>query len=330
MKFPLKLNLKLSRYIASMKCKGVKKYPLVLMLEVTHRCNLRCTGCGRIREYKESMDKQLTAEECLASARECGAPVVSVTGGEPLVHPEIERIVQLLLDDGFVIYFCTNGLLLKDSLEKLRPDKVFSFSIHLDGMKETHDMVANRDGAFDAAIEGIQAAKSKKFRVCTNTTIYKETDLNEIEQLFELLTRIGVDGLLVAPGFSFQEVEEDHFLTREETMEKFRTIRTWTRRFPLHTTPVYMDFLTGKRKLDCTPWGNPTRNPVGWRSPCYLICDQHFASYNEMMEETDWSKYGPGKDRRCAHCMVHSGFEATAVQNMSLADSLRMAWWNLT
>jgi hopanoid biosynthesis associated radical SAM protein HpnH len=306
-----------------------KHFPLVLMLEPTHRCNLTCAGCGRIREYRDTILDEMTLEQCLKSVDEAKAPVVTITGGEPLLYSRVNELVDAVIARRKHIYFCTNGLLLEESLHQFHPSSHFTWNIHFDGSETVHDQIIGRSGGFRRAFAGLLAAKGKGFRVSTNTTVYRETDLADLEVLFTQLTAAGVDGILAAPGFSYEDVTGEVFLTRHEIMEKFREIRQWGRRFPLISNPIYLDFLAGERKLQCTPWGNPTRNTQGWKSPCYLITDTHYPTYRELMEQTDWDHYVSGRDPRCAQCMVHCGYEPTVVLQMSGKDLLRMVKWNL-
>ncbi len=332
MRFPFRLNYDLTKYIIANKLKKIDRYPLVLMLEPTHLCNLSCSGCGRIREYADTISAMMTLEECLQSVDECPAPVVTITGGEPFLYPPVFDLVREVLKRGKHIYFCTNGLLLEESLQQMTPHPNFIFNVHMDGLEETHDRLLERPGTFKIAMAAIRAAKAKGFRVCTNTTIFKDTDLLEIDMLFSQLTEMGNDGILVAPGFDYEAVGEDLFLHRKEIEKKFAEVYEMSKRFRFWSTPMYLRFLKGEKKLDCTPWGNPTRNPRGWKAPCYLITDTHYPTYREMMEKTDWSKYGVGKDERCAQCMMHCGFEPTVVGEIakSWKDVLEMAIWNLT
>jgi hopanoid biosynthesis associated radical SAM protein HpnH len=332
MRFPMRLNYDLTKYIISNKLKKVEKYPLVLMLEPTHLCNLACSGCGRIREYADTIQDMMSLEECLRSVDECPAPVVTITGGEPFLYPHIFDLVKGVLKRGRHIQFCTNGLLLEKGLEQMTAHPNFTFNVHMDGLEDTHDRLLERKGTFKTAMAGIQKAKERGFRVCTNTTIFKDTDLIEIEMLFSKLTDMGVDGILAAPGFDYEAVGEDLFLQRREIEKKFEQVYEMSKRYRFWSTPMYLQFLMGKRKLDCTPWGNPTRNPQGWKAPCYLITDTHYPSFREMMEKTDWNKYGVGKDERCAQCMMHCGFEPTVVNEVgkSWKDLWEMIVWNLT
>jgi hopanoid biosynthesis associated radical SAM protein HpnH len=332
MRFPLSLSLDLARYLLTQKIQGVEKFPLVLMLEPTHQCNLACAGCGRIQEYRESLGESLTLEQCLESVDECGAPVVTVTGGEPFLYPPVFELVQELVHRRKHIYLCTNAILLEKSLPKLPRSKRLTLSVHVDGLAPTHDRILGRPGLFDNAIRAIKAAKLQGFRVCTNTTIYKETDIQEIESLFALLTKIGVDGILVSPAYSFEGVAPEMFLSREEIKEKFIRLNQSREKFRYFSTPLYLSFLRGERHYDCTPWANPTRNPRGWRAPCYQLLDHHYPTFTELMEQTDWERYGPENELRCAQCMMHSGFEPSVVRQMggNLADLWTMLRWNLT
>ena len=332
MRFPLKLNIDLTTYIIGNKLKKIDKFPLVLMLEPTHLCNLACSGCGRIREYADTIQQMMPLEECFRSVDECPAPVVTITGGEPFLYPHIYELIEGILQRGKHIYLCTNGLLLEKALDKMKPHPNFTLNVHMDGQEETHDRILERKGAFKAAIEGIKKAKKLGFRLCTNTTIFKETDLEEIDNLFSYLTDLGVDGFLVAPGFGYEAVGEKLFLERRDIENKFKDVFEMSKKHCFFSTPMYLRFLMGEKQLECTPWGNPTRNPRGWKAPCYLITDTHYPSYREMMENTDWNKYGVGKDERCAQCMMHCGFEPTVVGEIgkSWKDIWEMVRWNLS
>jgi hopanoid biosynthesis associated radical SAM protein HpnH len=309
-----------------------RRFPLVLMLEPLHACNLTCTGCGRIREYEETISSRLSLEQCLGAIDECGAPIVSICGGEPLMYPEIGELTAETLGRGKHIYLCTNGMFIPKRLKKFKPHKRFFFNVHLDGLRETHDMAVEREGVFDEAIEGIRAAKAAGFMVCTNTTIYRETDMCEIEALFEYLQQFDVDGHMLSPAYGYSAVDaREIFLTREEIHEKFNGVDRLFRRFKLNSTPTYLKFLKGERDLPCTAWGNPTYNIRGWKGPCYLITDAHWERFGDLMSQTPWHKYGRGADERCEHCMVHCGYEPSAALgvNASLGDSFKMIAWAL-
>ncbi len=329
MRFPVSLYRSMTSYLLRNMSTGRKVFPLVLMLEPTHRCNLRCAGCGRIREYGDTLDQEMTLEECLQAVDEAGPPVITITGGEPLLYGRVDELVRAILARGKHIYFCTNGLLLEDDLSRFQPSPRFTWNVHMDGSAAVHDAIIGRPGGFRKALAAIRAAKAQGFRVTTNTTVYRDTNVDDLEQMFSQLAGCGVDGILVAPGFGYGEVGEELFLTRSEIMEKFARIRDWSRRFPLISNPIYLDFLAGDLELDCTPWGSPTRNPRGWKSPCYLLTDTHFASYADFMAHTDWERYASGRDPRCEHCMMHCGYEPTIVRSMNAKHLLRMIRWNL-
>jgi len=333
MRFPLKLTTKLTGYIAGKRIRGEGKFPLVLMLEPLHACNLTCTGCGRIREYKSTIDEMLSVEQCLAAAEDCGAPVVSICGGEPMIYPEIGRLTQELLDRGKHIYLCTNGMFIRKRLHEFRPSSSFFWNVHLDGMERNHDLAVERDGVFRAAIDGIQAAKAAGFMVCSNTTIYRETDLREIADLYEYLCELGVDGHMISPAYSYAAVQtKEIFMDREMIREKFQLACDLLEKYNLMTSPIYLEYLRGERELMCTAWGNPTYNPRGWKGPCYLMTDTHHATFREFLEETPWARYGRGRDPRCEHCMVHVGYEPSAVlgAHRKFGDNWKMLQWQLS
>jgi hopanoid biosynthesis associated radical SAM protein HpnH len=339
MRFPLSLTTSMVGYMARKKLSGQKRFPLVLMLEPLHACNLTCTGCGRIREYSQTIKEKLSLQECLSAVDEAGAPIVSICGGEPMIYPEIGALVHQILRRQKHIYLCTNGMFIKRKLSEFRPTSRFFFNVHLDGLQQTHDRAVEREGVFEAAVEGIVAAKRAGFLVCTNTTIYKETDLGEIDRLFDYLRRLGVDGFMLSPAYGYQAVQQTNprgaaeiFLTRDDIHDKFREAQKLFARHRLMSSPVYLEFLAGQRDLSCTAWGNPTRNVKGWKGPCYLITDRHHETFEQLMNETDWDAYGRGRDPRCEHCMVHCGYEPTAALgvNSRLGDSLKMLMWQLS
>src|SRR5947207_4275943 len=312
MRFPLSLTASMSSYIAGKRLRGTDKFPLVMMLEPLHACNLTCTGCGRIREYKETIREKLTVEQCLNAVDECGAPVVSICGGEPMIYPDIGPLAREILARKKHIYLCTNGMFTRKRLKEFKPSSRFFFNVHLDGLEETHDLCVERKGVFRAAVAGIQAAKRAGFLVCTNTTIFKETNLDEIDQLFAYLTKLGVDGFMISPAYGYTAVHETNpegaaeiFLTRDDIRAKFREAEKLLKKYRMNNSPVYLEFLSGQRELSCTAWGNPTRNVKGWKGPCYLITDAHHETFSGLMNDTEWDRYGYGNDPRCEHCMVH-------------------------
>ena len=331
MAFPLRLSLSTAAHIARNRLQGRKRFPLVLMLEPTFRCNLTCAGCGRIREDKAIGSRMLTVEECLQAVEETGSPVVSIAGGEPLLHPDIGKIVEEILRRRRYVYLCTNGLALEKSLPRFKPSPFLSLVFHLDGLAPTHDRIAGRDGVFDVAVGAIKAAREAGFQVKTNTTFYRGTQPAELLDLFAMLTSLGVNGMMVAPGFSYEAVDADIFLTKAEVPAVFEPVYEQRARFPFYHTPIYLEFLAGKRQLRCTPWSTPTRNPRGWKKPCYLLTDGYCDSYGALLQETPWENYGAGADARCANCMVHSGFEASAIDvvGRSLPDLWRAACWSI-
>ncbi len=339
MRFPLSLTLSMAGYIVRKKLARAKRFPLVLMLEPLHACNLTCTGCGRIREYSTTIKEKLTVAECLRAVDESGAPIVSICGGEPMIYPRIGELTRRILQKRRHIYLCTNGMFITRRLHEFRPTSRFFFNVHLDGLEATHDKAVERAGVFRAAIDGIRAAKKAGFQVCTNTTVYQETDLDEIDQLFAYLTKLKVDTFMLSPAYGYTAVQQTNptgaaeiFLTRDQITAKFREAQRRLGKYRLATSPVYLEFLAGKRDLRCTAWGNPTRNVKGWKGPCYLITDEHHDTFDGLMNGTDWSKYGRGNDPRCEHCMVHCGYEPSAALgvNARWSDPFKMLAWQLS
>ena len=365
MRFPLALTAKIAQHIVKHKVLRTPKFALVLQLEPLHTCNLTCTGCGRIREYSTSLKDMMSLEECLGSAQECEAPMVSICGGEPLIYPKIEELVVGLLGQKRIVYVCTNGMFMRRKMrdylasiyspkvepvlaellnEKLvtvkeadeirtrskepkvviRPTKWMYWNVHIDGLEYTHDLIVEKEGVFKECVAAIKMAKILGYQVATNTTVYKETDVQEIEEMFKFFSSLEVDGHTISPGYEYdaakkdmvkrlQKQPEDFFLTRKMTREKFAKIEEWGQHFTIFGTPVYQEFLSGKRELTCTAWAIPTRNVKGWKAPCYLMTDGHYKHYQEMLTEVDWSKYGVvdgvARDARCENCMVHCGYD---------------------
>ena len=331
MKFPLRSTVQIGRYVASQK--GEERYPLVLMLEPTLGCNIACIGCGKIREY-ESNKARLTVEECLDSGVQCAAPVVSICGGEPLIYKGIEDVVAGFLELKKNIQLCTNALRLEDMLDRFKPNPRLTWVVHLDGMREIHDYICDYPGLWDAAISAVKTARAAGFRVTTNTTIFKETEVDDVTRMMEYLTKeVGIDGMLVAPGYQYSQIDPNLTMTRAEHEEKFRTIRAAARKHGYRwlASPIYQDFLTGERMLSCTPWGSITRNPYGWKGPCYLLTDAIFPTYEALMDGMEWERYGPGNDPRCEHCAIHCGFEpsATLATTASVKETVRSLAWTL-
>ncbi len=317
------MTLDLARYLLPRRRwpeKG-RLFPMVLMLEPLEACNLRCAGCGRVREYASVMDRRMTVDEALRAAERAGAPVVSVSGGEPLLHPGIAEIADGLVADGRWVFLCTNGLLLRDALPRFRPHKRLCFVVHLDGTAPVHDAVTGRPGSYAEAVAAISAARQAGFRVATNTTAYHGSDPADLHELFRSLTRLGVEGIMLSPGYAYEQVPaRELFLRREEAVRVFREVLDGER-FPFYDNPLFLDFLRGERSYECAAWAVPTYTVLGWRLPCYLIADRHTADLGEVLDPELWERYGPGRDPRCGGCMLHAGFEPASV-----LDALNRPW----
>ena len=316
MAVPISQMWTVATYVLRQRWSGRKRYPLVLMLEPLFRCNLACVGCGKIQYPAHILKKQLTPEECFRAVDECGTPMVSIPGGEPLLHPQIGEIVAGLVERKKYIYLCTNALLLKEKLHLFQPSKYLSFSVHMDGQREHHDFSVCLEGGYDKAIEGIREAVAKGFRVTTNTTLFDGADPNSVRAFFDEMMQVGVESMMVAPGYTYEKApDQKHFLGRARSRRLFRAIlanrkKSW--RF--NASPMYMEFLMGKRDFTCTPWGMPTYNVFGWQKPCYLLQDGYADTFAELMEATEWGHYGTESGNpKCANCMVHSGYEASGV-----------------
>ena len=317
---PLSQQLRIGAYILKQRLSGVRRYPLVLMLEPLFRCNLACAGCGKI-DYPDSvLDRRMSVDEAAGAVEECGAPVVSIAGGEPLIHREIDRIVEAVVARRRYVYLCTNALLLEKKLDLFEPGPFFSFSIHLDGPRSVHDRSVCREGVYNVALGALAAARARGFRVSVNCTLFDGVDAGEVAELFDTVTGLGVDGITVSPGYAYERApDQQHFLNRHKTRALFRALfaRGSGRRWKLSHSPLYLDFLAGNRSYRCTPWGNPTRNVFGWQRPCYLLGEGYAPSFRALMEETDWDSYGTGNYQKCADCMAHCGYEATAVGDLA-------------
>lgn len=306
-----------AKYVLSQRLKGVKRYPLVLMLEPLFRCNLACAGCGKIQYPADILKKNLSAEDCFRAVDECGAPMVSIPGGEPLLHPEMPEIVAGLVKRKKYIYLCTNALLLEKHLDKFTPSKYLSFSVHIDGPREEHDHAVCREGTYDIAVKAIKAAVARGFRVTTNSTLFNNADPQRMRQMFDEMTDLGVEGMMLSPGYQYEKApDQEHFLHRQQTVRLFRQMLDKAKkRWTFNQSPLFMEFLRGNWELECTPWGNPTYNVFGWQKPCYLIQDGYVETFAELMETTDWDAYGhKSGNSKCQDCMVHCGYEPTAVQ----------------
>lgn len=318
MAVPLKQALKVGFYLFKQKLAGRKRYPLVLMLEPLFRCNLECIGCGKIQKTNEILKKQLTPEECFNAANECGAPIVSIAGGEPLIHPEIVEIVKGLLAQGRYVYLCTNALLLPKFLDRLPCSDLLTLSIHLDGFEKEHDHIVAREGTFKEVVDVIRKAKEMGFRVTSNTTLFDDATVEGAAKFFDFLKPLGVDGMTVSSAFRYPDApDQDHFIGRKRTHEFFRELLNHDHRgrWDFNHSPFYLEFLEGKRDYDCTPWGNPNYSVLGWQRPCYLLDEGYEQSFSDLLEKTDWSKYGHRNNVKCQDCTAHCGYEATAVED---------------
>jgi hopanoid biosynthesis associated radical SAM protein HpnH len=327
MRIPLRQMLDLGRYMRQKKKAGEKYFPLVLMLEPLHACNLACLGCGRIVEYKETIRDQMPLEDALSAARECNAPIVSICGGEPLMYKHIGPLTNALIaEQKRHVMICTNAILIERFIKQVAPSPYLSFNIHIDGMRETHDRVVDRKGIFDTCVKMIKLLKEKGYRVQTNSTIFRETTADEIEDLIKFLTSLGVDGMLVTPGYHYQVLTNDIYLKNEEMPQKFDRVRKLAANHKVINTPIYLDYLVGERDLLCSPWTTVTRNPQGWKGPCYLITNGHYKTFGEMHQATDWEYYRTKQDIRCRDCKLHSGFEGTVALGFgkNFKDSWRM------
>jgi hopanoid biosynthesis associated radical SAM protein HpnH len=314
-------------YVLKQKLKGRKRYPFVLMLEPLFRCNLACAGCGKIQYPAHILKTELSPEECLKAVDECGTPMVSIPGGEPLMHSQIDKIVEGLVARKKYIYLCTNALLLKEKLHLFKPSKYLTFSVHVDGQKEHHDFSVCREGGYDLAIEGIREALKQGFRVTTNTTLFDGADPNSVRGFFDEMMELGVEGMMLSPGYSYDKApDQKHFLGRARTRRTFRAILSNRKKsWRFNQSPMFLEFLMGKRNYACTPWGMPTYNVFGWQKPCYLLQDGYADTFQELLDATEWQNYGTESGNpKCANCMVHSGYEASAVDHTF--SGLRGLW----
>ena len=330
MRFPLHLTTDMVVYQIRRAWRDEKRFPFVLMLEPLYTCNLACVGCS-IERHTGKLADRLPLEACLKAVDECGAPSVSICGGEPTLYPELPGLVEGIVSRKRHIYLCTNALLLdKKVFDKVPPNKRLTINVHLDGMRETHDRVCAREGVFDTAVEMIRGAKARGYQVMTNTTVFKETSVEEVENLCAFVSGLGVDGMLVSPGYHYESVQKDIFLTRDEIQKKFRRILELSKKYRLSSTPMYLEFAAGLRDYPCSPWSTVTFTPLGWKGPCYLIGETYTADWKQFWAQTNWDYWESRKDDRCQNCAMHSGFEASAVRGLrkSPRDLARMAAWN--
>ena len=322
MAIPLAVTARVGAYIMKQQLSGAKRYPLVLMLEPLFRCNLACVGCGKIDYPGEILNQRLSVEQCMEAIDECGAPVVSIAGGEPLLHKDMPKIVEGYLQRKKFVILCTNALLLTKKIDQYKPDPFFTWSIHLDGDQMMHDHSVCQDGVYDIAVKAIKLAKSKGFQCNLNCTLFDGADPERVARFLDEMTAIGIDGVTISPGYAYERApDQEHFLNRTRTKQLFREVfkrgakgsKTWS----FTQSTMFLDFLAGNQAYHCTPWGNPTRNVFGWQKPCYLLGEGYEKTFKELMENTEWDKYGVGNYEKCADCMVHCGFEASAVADIT-------------
>jgi hopanoid biosynthesis associated radical SAM protein HpnH len=316
MAVPISQMWTVASYVLGQKLRGKKRYPLVLMLEPLFRCNLACAGCGKIQYPGHILRKNLTPEQCFKAVEECGAPMVSIPGGEPLMHPQIIEIVEGLIARKKYIYLCTNAILLEEKLPQFKPSKYLTFSIHMDGPRKEHDFAVCKEGVYDVAVSAIKAAIKAGFRVTTNSTLFDGANPEHYHQFFDDMMALGVEGMMLSPGYSYQKApDQEHFLQRQKTTKLFHDMlknrkKTWK----FNLSPLFLEFLQGNVDFECTPWGNPTYNIFGWQKPCYLLQEGYVQNFKELMDDTLWENYGrKSGNEKCKDCMVHCGYEPTAV-----------------
>ena len=328
---PLRQTVRVGQYVIRQKMARREKFPLIVELEPLFACNLECAGCGKIQYPTEILRRRLTVEDAVAAIEECGAPMVSIAGGEPLLHPDIDRMVTELIRRKRFVYLCTNGVLMERKLDRFRPSPYFSWAVHIDGLRDRHDESVCRDGVFDQAVAAIREAKRRGFRVTTNSTFFSTDSPETVRSVLDFLNdELDVDAMMISPGYAYGKApDQEHFLPVEQTKRLFRQAFSEGRRrhWRLNHSPLFLDFLEGKVDFDCTAWGIPSYSVFGWQRPCYLMSDGYASTYKELVETTDWSRYGRGRDPRCANCMAHCGYEPTAVlrTTTSLKESLRAA-----
>jgi hopanoid biosynthesis associated radical SAM protein HpnH len=316
-------------YLMKQKLRGVEKFPLILELEPLFQCNLACEGCGKIQHPEHELRRRMPVEQAVGAVLECGAPMVSIAGGEPLIHPEIDEIVRQLVARRKFVYLCTNALLMEKKLGSFKPSPYFAWAVHIDGLRERHDQSVSREGTFDKAVSAIKAAKAAGFRVTTNTTFFTHDTPETVRSVLDFLNdELEVDQMMISPAYAYEKApDQEHFLGVRQTRELFSEAFSGGRRkrWRLNHSPLFLDFLEGKADFECTPWGIPSYSLFGWQRPCYLMGDGYTETYKELLETTDWSKYGRGNDPRCDNCMAHCGYEPTAVMasTSSLKQSLR-------
>lgn len=332
MRFPIGFTMAQAKHRSKMTKTGQKRYPTVLMLEPLYTCNLACIGCS-VERHTGKLKDRMTLDQCFKAVEDCGAPIINLCGGEPTLYPELPELVQGLIDRGKYILCCTNALKLDSKVfDKIPPHDQFFLMIHLDGMRETHDYVCNREGVFDKAIEMIKEAKNRGYFVYINTTVFKETAVEEVEEMCRMVEKLKADGILVSPGYEYESVEADVFLTKEQIHEKFGKIRDFSSKYKINATPLFLEFAAGLRELPCSPWSTVNYTPKGWKAPCYLISGEgYYDEWQDFWEKTNWEYWESRLDRRCQNCKMHSGFEHSAVEEAmkTLKGKIQLAAWSL-
>ncbi len=329
MAVPMRQAARMGAYLMKQRLRGIEKYPLIVELEPLFQCNLACEGCGKIQHPEHELRRRMPVEQAVGAIDECGAPMVSIAGGEPLIHPEIDEIVRQLIARKKFVYLCTNALLMEQKLDRFKPSPYFSWAVHIDGLRERHDQSVAREGVFDKAVSAIRAAKAKGFRVTTNTTFFTQDSPETVRSVLDFLNdELEVDQMMISPAYAYEKApDQEHFLGVRQTRELFSAAFADGRRkkWRLNHSPLFLDFLEGKADFQCTPWGIPSYSLFGWQRPCYLMGDGYTTTYRELLETTDWDQYGRGNDPRCENCMAHCGYEPTAVvaSTQSLKQSLR-------
>ncbi len=325
MSVPIRQQLRIGAYLAEQKLRRREKFPLLVELEPLFACNLSCAGCGKIQHPPHVLKQRMPVDRAVAAIEESGAPMVSIAGGEPLIHPEIDQIVAELVKRKKFVYLCTNGLLMRKKMDRFTPSPYFAWAVHIDGLGERHDASVQHEGTFDECVEAMKEAKARGFRVTTNSTFFSDDTPDAIRATLDFLNdEVEVDGMMLSPAYAYEKApDQDRFPGVTRTRELFSQVFAGDarKRWALNQTPLFLDFLEGKVDYDCTAWAIPSYSVFGWQKPCYLMSDGYVDSYAELVEDTDWSKYGRGKDPRCDNCMAHCGYEPTAV--MATAGSLR-------
>ena len=329
MPVPLRQSVRVGTYLMKQKLRGVDKFPLLVELEPLFQCNLACEGCGKIQHPDHVLRRRMPVDQAVAAIEESGAPMVSIAGGEPLIHPEVHLIADELIKRKKFVILCTNAILMEKKLDNFKPSPYFSWAVHMDGMRERHDQSVAREGVFDKAVAAIKTAKERGFRVTTNTTVFTHDSPDDVRRVLDFLNdELKVDEMMIAPAYAYEKApDQEHFLGVKQTRELFSKVFEGgsRKKWRLNHSPLYLDFLEGKVDYQCTPWGIPSYSLFGWQRPCYLMGDGYAKTYRELLETTDWSKYGRGNDPRCENCMAHCGYEPTAVMatSKSLKQSLR-------